>query len=83
MADLTITAADVKPSNAFRRQIKTAGESIAQGKVVSLKDGDDSTVVLADADATDAKAKIFGVAVCAAELNQPILIATEDTAFDP
>ena len=75
MADISVTAANVKAgSNAVVKTV-TAGVAITAGQVL-YQDTADKKYKLADADA-QATAKVAGIAVNDAAANQPVELQTE------
>jgi hypothetical protein len=71
MADLTLTAASVTPQPGAQFGEGTAGETIAQGKVVAINAA--KQVVLADSNSATAEIRVpVGIASNGASLGQPI-----------
>lgn len=81
MTDISITAADVIPSNGARTIEGVSGGTITAGQVVYL-DTATNTYKLADADDTAAKAVVAGIALNAASAGQPVTIQVQGT-IDP
>lgn len=78
MADLTITAANVKPITA-KTSTGIAGASVTAGQTVYL-DSADGKYKLADANSATAAARsVKGVALNAASADQPLVIAESGT----
>ena len=75
MADITITAANVKKGTGAQTQEGTAGESITAGMPVYLKSSD-SKLYKADANVTSAEAAIVRVALHVASADQPLIYQT-------
>jgi len=75
MADLTITAANVKAGDNASKADGTAGETITAGQVVYRKSAD-SKIYKASCDVSAAEANSVGVALNGASLDQPVEFAT-------
>lgn len=77
MADITVTAANVRRGADYQQTTGVAGEAITAGQVVAL-DTSDSKVYLADANSgTSQRKKISGVAIQnAPAVDQPITYQT-------
>lgn len=82
MADITVTAANVKKGANAKTKKGTAGATITAGQTVYL-DTTDGTYKLADANASPATANVEGIALHGASANQPIEIVYEDDDFTP
>ena len=74
MADISVTAANVKKGSGATTITGTAGETITAGQVLYL-DTADNEYKKADADAS-ASAVAAGIALCGAADGQPIIIQT-------
>jgi hypothetical protein len=71
MADLVITAADVKAGTNARTADGTAGEALTAGEVL-YRDSTDNKIKKADADTSAATATAVGIALHASLDGQPI-----------
>jgi hypothetical protein len=82
MADITVTAANVKPGPRAVIAQGIAGATIAAGQAVYL----DTAVMklkLADANGTAAEAAVVGIALNNASTDQPLAYVVEDDDFTP
>ena len=82
MADKTVTAANVLPSQAATILHERAGATIVQGDVV-YKDSSDGYWKLAQATAAAASTSAIGIALNAAVAYQPLAVCTADSDFTP
>ena len=78
MADLSITASQVKKSTNAKTVTGTAGEEITAGETVYYDSAND-VYKLADNNDTEAKATLKGIALCHAYTDQPISVQTAGT----
>jgi hypothetical protein len=76
MADLTITAANVATSTGAQTSDGTAGATLTQGDVVYQDAADSNKWKRADANLSLAGSTAIGIALNAAENNQPVRIET-------
>jgi hypothetical protein len=81
MAAKTITAANVILSATGKFKDGKAGAAITQGQPVYLHT--DQKYYLSDADAAAPANKVDGIALNSAAANQPLRVATQDSAFTP
>lgn len=79
MPNISITPANVKPSDSAQVRRGVAGETITAGQAV-FRD-EQRRMMLSDADAP-AKAFLDGIAVNGASLGQPLNYAVQDAALD-
>jgi len=80
MADLSITVAEVQETPSAKKSDVTAGEAVTQGEVVAGPIS--SKYYLCDADhTTSTYTQPAGIALNAAEADQPLKIATQDDTF--
>lgn len=80
-ADKSVTAANVLASTSASISSGFAGEAVTAGQPV-FKDVATGKWLLSDANVT-AKAKVDGVTLHAAALNQPLQVVTKDPDFTP
>lgn len=78
MADLTITAANVQPSDGYSYVDGTAGETLTQGVVVYLKESD-TRYWKADCTTSVATARAAGIVLTGASAGQPVKVLTGGT----
>ena len=76
MADLTITAANVKPGTTAVTTTGTYGETVTAGMAV-YKSSSDSLWYKAECDSTTAKAAAVGIALNGGSVNRPGTIITK------
>lgn len=74
MADLSITAANVKPSSKAQYGVRIAGATITQGQAIALND----TGALVPYDASNVNHVYAGIALSAASADQPFVLCVSD-----
>lgn len=75
MADLVITAANVKPTSGYSFVDGVAGEALTAGQVV-YQNASDSKFLKANASGTLAQSTVKGIALNGASLDQPVRVMT-------
>jgi hypothetical protein len=87
MADLSVTAGSVLPSNLGNLRQATLGEALAQGVVIFLDSNDPDTLGVGKAKGADGndptKWAAVGITVTSGDVNQPVLYASLDSDFTP
>lgn len=74
MADLSITAANVKPSSKAQYGVRIAGGTITQGQAIATNESG----ALVPYDASDDKHVYAGIALSAASADQPFVLCVSD-----
>jgi len=80
MADISITAANVKTGTGAAVTTGTAGGTITAGQPVYIDASDSNKIKAADANASAATAAAVGIALNGASANQPVSYCTRDSA---
>lgn len=83
MADLVLTSANVISSLATAAKRGIAGSTIVAGNILYKDTGDSNKLKLSDANGADPANGFEGVALCGADVGQPVLYISADPDFTP
>ena len=83
MADYSITAANVLASSRALKKTGVAGAAITAGQPLYEDAADGKKLKLADANDTELKAEVVGIALHAAAAGQPVSYVYQDDDFTP